>query len=156
MYLDSCWKESGFPDSSVDKEFSCNVGDLGSIPGLGRSPEKESLPSPVFWSGEFHGLYGVTKTLLSDFHFHLLAWLLSSFWFLFLFLFSLYSTLFISMWVSLGVLGCWMLISASVLRFCILCCDLWSLGATVSLNLWGGRPEARTLAHQRTPDAMEH
>ena len=42
-------------------------------PGLGRSPEKESLPTPVFWSGEFHGLCGVTKTLLSDFHFHLLA-----------------------------------------------------------------------------------
>ena len=27
-----------FPDSSVDKESTCNVGDLGSIPGLGRSP----------------------------------------------------------------------------------------------------------------------
>ena len=24
----------GFPDSSVDKESACNVGDLGSIPGL--------------------------------------------------------------------------------------------------------------------------
>ena len=28
----------GFPDSSVGKEYACNVGDLGSIPGLGRSP----------------------------------------------------------------------------------------------------------------------
>ena len=28
----------GFPDSSVGKESSCNEGDLGSIPGLGRSP----------------------------------------------------------------------------------------------------------------------
>ena len=28
----------GFPDSSVDKESTCNAGDLGSIPGLGRSP----------------------------------------------------------------------------------------------------------------------
>ena len=27
-----------FPDSSVGKESTCNVGDLGSIPGLGRSP----------------------------------------------------------------------------------------------------------------------
>ena len=27
----------GFPDSSVVKESSCSVGDLGSIPGLGRS-----------------------------------------------------------------------------------------------------------------------
>ena len=27
----------GFPNSSVE-ESACNVGDLGSIPGLGRSP----------------------------------------------------------------------------------------------------------------------
>ena len=27
-----------FPDSSVGKEFICNAGDLGLIPGLGRSP----------------------------------------------------------------------------------------------------------------------
>ena len=27
----------GFPDSSVGKEFACNAGDTGSIPGLGRS-----------------------------------------------------------------------------------------------------------------------
>ena len=48
----------GFPDSSVGKESACNVGDLGSIPGLGRSPgEGERLPTPVSWPGEFHGLY---------------------------------------------------------------------------------------------------
>ena len=28
----------GFPCSSVSKESACNAGDLGSIPGLGRSP----------------------------------------------------------------------------------------------------------------------
>ena len=28
----------GFPDGAVDKEAACNEGDLGSIPGLGRSP----------------------------------------------------------------------------------------------------------------------
>ena len=28
----------GFPHSSVGKESACNTGDLGSIPGLGRSP----------------------------------------------------------------------------------------------------------------------
>ena len=28
----------GFPGGSVDKESICNEGDLGSIPGLGRSP----------------------------------------------------------------------------------------------------------------------
>ena len=27
-----------FPGSSAGKEFACNVGDLGLIPGLGRSP----------------------------------------------------------------------------------------------------------------------
>ena len=29
---------SGFPGSSAGIEFACNEGDLGSIPGLGRSP----------------------------------------------------------------------------------------------------------------------
>ena len=28
----------GFPSSSAGKESACNVGDLGLIPGLGRSP----------------------------------------------------------------------------------------------------------------------
>ena len=28
-----------FPGSSDGKEYACNVGDLGSIPGLGRFPE---------------------------------------------------------------------------------------------------------------------
>ena len=32
------WKEGGFPHSSAGKESACNAGDLGSIPGLGRSP----------------------------------------------------------------------------------------------------------------------
>ena len=30
----------GFPGGSDGKESTCNVRDLGSIPGLGRSPEK--------------------------------------------------------------------------------------------------------------------
>jgi len=30
----------GFPAGSDGKEFACNVGDLGSIPGLGNSPKK--------------------------------------------------------------------------------------------------------------------
>ena len=40
----SLWSNShihpywGFPYSSVGKEFTCNAGDLGSIPRLGRSP----------------------------------------------------------------------------------------------------------------------
>ena len=33
------------------------VGGLGLIPGLRRSPgERETLPTPVLWPGEFHGL----------------------------------------------------------------------------------------------------
>ena len=44
----------GFPGSLAGKESTCNVEDLGSIPGLGRSPGR--LPTPGFWPGEFHGL----------------------------------------------------------------------------------------------------
>ena len=40
------------------KGISCNRGDLGSVPGLGRSPgEGKSFP------GEFHGLYSVAKSM---------------------------------------------------------------------------------------------
>ena len=46
----------GFPGGSAGKESACNAGDLGSIPGLGRSPG-EGKGYPVFWPGEFHGLY---------------------------------------------------------------------------------------------------
>ena len=38
-----------FPDSSVSKESSCNAGDLGSIPGLGRSPG-EGNSNPLHYS----------------------------------------------------------------------------------------------------------
>ena len=40
----------GFPDSSVGKESTCNAGDLGSIPGLGRSPI-EGKSYPLRYSG---------------------------------------------------------------------------------------------------------
>ena len=43
----------GFPGGSDGEEFALNAGDLGSIPGLGRSPwRRERLPTPVFLSGE--------------------------------------------------------------------------------------------------------
>ena len=32
--------QAGFPDISEGKASACNVGDLGSIPGSGRSPEE--------------------------------------------------------------------------------------------------------------------
>ena len=59
-----------FPCDSAGKESTCNVGDLGLISGLGRSPgegkgyplhysglENSKVPTPLFWSGEFQGLY---------------------------------------------------------------------------------------------------
>ena len=57
---------TGFPGRSAGKESACNVGDLGSIPGLGRSPEKRTLPTLVFWPGEFHGLYSPQTCKESD------------------------------------------------------------------------------------------
>ena len=49
----------GSPCCSDGKESACDVGDLDSVPGLGRSPGegKGCLPIPLFWPGEFHGLY---------------------------------------------------------------------------------------------------
>ena len=47
-----------FPCGSAGKEFACNVGDLGLIPGLGRSPG-EGKGYTVFWPGEFRGLYSL-------------------------------------------------------------------------------------------------
>ena len=56
----------GFPGDSAGKESLCSAGDLGLSPGLGTSPgignipwRRERLPTPVFWPGEFHGLYTV-------------------------------------------------------------------------------------------------
>ena len=56
------------------KESTYNVGDMGSIPGLGRSPG-ERKGYPLQYSGlenSMDTLYGVIKswTQLSDFHFH--------------------------------------------------------------------------------------
>ena len=62
-----------FPGSSDSKESVCDVGDLGLIPGLGRSPGEES-GYPLQYSGleNFMEIHGVTKsqTRRSDFHFH--------------------------------------------------------------------------------------
>ena len=64
----------GFPCGSAGKESACNAGDLGSIPGLGRSPG-EGKGYPLQYSGLENSMdctvHGVTKsgTPLSDFHF---------------------------------------------------------------------------------------
>ena len=46
------------------KNLRVMVGDLGSIPGLGRSPGEGKDPTPIFWPGKFHELYihGVTES----------------------------------------------------------------------------------------------
>ena len=41
-------KMSGFPCGSAGKESACNVGDLGSIPGLGRSPGGRHENTPQY------------------------------------------------------------------------------------------------------------
>ena len=62
-----------FPCGSAGKESACNVGDLGSIPGLGRF-SGESIGYPLQYSGLENSMdcivYGVAKswTWLSDFH----------------------------------------------------------------------------------------
>ena len=64
----------GFPDNSVGKESACNAGDMGSIPGLGRSPG-EGRGYPLQYSGLEISMdcivHGVAKswTQLNDFHF---------------------------------------------------------------------------------------
>ena len=46
----------GFPDGSVEENLPANAGNVGSIPGLGRSPwRRKWQPTPVFLPGESHG-----------------------------------------------------------------------------------------------------
>ena len=66
----------GFPGSSAGKEFTCNAGDLGSIPELGRSPGKGNgnplqyscLENPMdrgAWQSTVHGV-AKSRAQLSD------------------------------------------------------------------------------------------
>ena len=65
---------TGFPCGSTGKESACNAGDLGSIPGLGRSPG-EGKSYPLQYSGLESSMdcivYGIAKSQawLRDFHF---------------------------------------------------------------------------------------
>ena len=71
----SLWDHKGFCRGSAGKESACSAGDLGSIPGLGRSPG-EGKGFPLQYSGlensMDHIIHGVAKsqTRLSNFHFH--------------------------------------------------------------------------------------
>ena len=66
----------GFPGGSVDEESACNAGDLGLIPGLGRSLEKEmathssilgleNLMDSRAWWAAVHGV-AKSRARLSD------------------------------------------------------------------------------------------
>ena len=76
-------EKQGFTRDSAGKESSCNAGDLGSIPGLGRSPG-EGKGYPLQYSGLENSMdsmvHGVAKsrTLLSDSHFTFLGFPCSS------------------------------------------------------------------------------
>ena len=60
----------GFPGVSEGKESACNVGDLGSIPGLRRSPgegngnplQNSSLENPIDRGAWQVTVHGVTKS----------------------------------------------------------------------------------------------
>ena len=67
----------GFPGGSEDKASTCNAGDSGSIPGLGRSPgegndnplQYSCLENPMdrgAWGATVHGVTK-SRTRLSDF-----------------------------------------------------------------------------------------
>ena len=60
----------GFPDGSADEESTCNAGDAGSVPGLGRSPGEghgnplqcSCLENPMDRGPWQATVYGVTKS----------------------------------------------------------------------------------------------
>ena len=71
----------GFPRGSNRKEFACNARDLGSVPGLERSPgeghdnplQYSCLENPMDWGAWWATVHGITKswTWLSDQHFQI-------------------------------------------------------------------------------------
>ena len=78
----------GFPGGSEVKASACNVGDLGLIPGLGRSPGEgngnllqysclENLMDGGAWWAKVHGV-AKSQTRLSDFTFTLTVSTVSS------------------------------------------------------------------------------
>ena len=66
-----CFVFTGFPDSSVGKESTCNAEDLGSIPGLGRfSGEGKGYPLSGLENSTECIVHGVAKSRarLNDFY----------------------------------------------------------------------------------------
>ena len=72
--LSHMWTDEGFPGGSGAKVSACNVGDMGSIPGLERAL-REGKSYPLQYSGLENSMdcivRGDTKsrTRLRDFHF---------------------------------------------------------------------------------------
>ena len=76
-----CWSRNklpipvflGFPCGSAGRESACNVEDVGSIPGLGRSPG-EGKSYPLQYSGLENSMdytwVAKSRTQLTDFHYH--------------------------------------------------------------------------------------
>ena len=69
----------GFPGGSAGKESTCNVGDLGSVPELGRSPGEgngyqlqysylENYMDKGAWWDTVHGV-ATSWALLSDYYY---------------------------------------------------------------------------------------
>ena len=79
MKMWSLWMRWGFPDSSAGEESTCNAGDMGSVPGLGRCPggghgnqlQYSCLESPMDRGAWQAIANGITKswTQLSNFTF---------------------------------------------------------------------------------------
>ena len=71
----------GFPCGSAGKESARDSGDLGLIPGLGRS-SGEGKGNPLQYAGLEDSMdciiHWITKsqTWLSDFHFHFFHWII--------------------------------------------------------------------------------
>ena len=72
----------GFPGGSDGKESSCNVGDLGSIPGSGRSVgegngnslQYSCLENPMDRGAWWATVHGVTKRKTQKANTNLLTW----------------------------------------------------------------------------------
>ena len=77
----------GFPGGSDGKESACNAGDLGLIPGSGKSPREGNgnplqyscLGNPMDRGAWWAAVHGVTKsqTRLSNYHFQFFTLLYS-------------------------------------------------------------------------------
>ena len=73
-------KIGGFPGGSAGEESTCNAGDLGSIPGLGRSPG-EGKGYPLQYFGLENSMDCIvhwvakSQTRLRNFHFHFILYM---------------------------------------------------------------------------------